>query len=395
MKKILFGTTALLAAGAFASAAQASDPIKLQLGGYMEYWMAAADQDKDSNLNVNSFDIQGESEIWFVGKTTLDNGMTIGVQVELEAGSNNNGDDTVDESYLFLEGKYGKAIVGAEDTAAYLMSVSAPSASDLGGAWVTSEGDAVQYMPTGSVRGLDVIPNTLGDENKLTYFTPKFYGLQAGVSYVPSNNKGGDDGWATADGTSIVSVSNSESVAKARDFDQAWAFGLAYGTDIAGIGVKASAHYVTIDMGGTDAGRVSEGFTDGTVREFGGGLNLSYQGFTVGGGIKRKVSSETSGAAQARTDGFAWNAGVMYAEGPYKVSLNYANSKTEGDSRDGGPTDGHDKIDVIRLGGAYALGPGVNMFAEVGYTDAKDETGADASGNEGAYGGVVGLHLNF
>ena len=34
MKKILFGTTALLAAGAFVSTAQASDPIKLQLGGY-------------------------------------------------------------------------------------------------------------------------------------------------------------------------------------------------------------------------------------------------------------------------------------------------------------------------------------------------------------------------
>ena len=77
MKKILFGTTALLAAGAFASAAQASDPIKLQLGGYMEYWVAAANQDSAFSTPVNSFDIQGESEVWFVGKTTLDNGMVI------------------------------------------------------------------------------------------------------------------------------------------------------------------------------------------------------------------------------------------------------------------------------------------------------------------------------
>ncbi|SBW09043.1 putative Outer membrane protein (Porin) [uncultured Alphaproteobacteria bacterium] len=393
MKSILIGSTALLAAATIAPSAQASEPVKLQLGGYMEYWMAAADQDKDSNLNVNSFDIQGESEIWFVGKTTLDNGMTIGVQVELEAGSNNNGDDTIDESYLFLEGKYGKAIVGAEDTAAYLMSVSAPSASDLGGAWVTSEGDQIQYMPTNGVIGLDVIPNTLSDENKLTYFTPKFYGVQAGVSYVPSNNPGGDDTWAGVSGTVVVPAANSESVAKARNFDEAWAFGLAYDADVAGVGVKASAHYVTIDMGGTNAGRVSQGFTDGTIREFGGGLNLSYQGFTVGGGVKRKIAA---GSTQlSPTDGFAWNAGVMYAEGPYKVSLNYASSKTQGVDRSGGPLDGHDEIDVIRLGGAYALGPGVNLFGEVGYTNAQDETSDKSKGNEGAYGGVVGLHLNF
>ena len=56
MKKILFGTTALLAAGAFASAAQASEPVKLQLGGYMEYWVAAAQQDDDFVGSVNSFD---------------------------------------------------------------------------------------------------------------------------------------------------------------------------------------------------------------------------------------------------------------------------------------------------------------------------------------------------
>lgn len=382
MKKILFGTTALLAAGAFASAAQASDPIKLQLGGYMEYWVAGANQDDDSNLSVNSFDIQGESEVWFVGKTTLDNGMVIGVQVELEAGSNNNGDDTVDESYMFLEGKYGKAIIGSENDAAYLLHVNAPNASDMGGAYVTSEADTVQYLPTGGATGLDAIPNTLSDNNKFTYFTPKFYGFQAGVSYVPSNTQNGDDQTVTA----INGVTNSESIVKAMTFDEAWAFGAAYSAEFSGIGVKASAHYVTMDMNHTVGG--------GDVQEFGGGLNLSYQGFTVGGAAKRKVASADTGAAQAATDGFAWNAGVMYAEGPYKVSLNYATSTTEGTSRASGS--GHDEIDVWRLGGAYALGPGVNVFAELAYSDANDaDTGAGTVDNKGAYGGVVGLHLNF
>ena len=35
MKKVLYGTTALLAAGMFASAAEAAQPLKLSIGGYL------------------------------------------------------------------------------------------------------------------------------------------------------------------------------------------------------------------------------------------------------------------------------------------------------------------------------------------------------------------------
>ncbi len=383
MKKILFGTTALLAAGAFVSTAQASDPIKLSLGGYMEYWVAGANQDGDYTGSVNSFDIQGESEVWFVGKTTLDNGMTIGVQVELEAGSNNNGDDTVDESYLWVEGKYGKIIVGSENDAAYLMHVNAPDASQMGGAHTTSEGDTIQYLPLGAgVSSLDTINNALSDNNKFTYFTPKFYGFQLGASYVPSNNQGGDDSAAT---TGFDNGLNSESIAKATDFDEAWAFGANYTATVGGFGIKASAGYSLIDM---NAAAVAG---DNTVSEISGGLNVSYQGFTVGGSAKRRIASVTTGVGD--TDGFVWNAGVMYGEGPYKVSLNYIASEVRGAAETGaGANAGEDTARIYRLGGSYDLGPGVILFSELAYSATHNE-GTDA--NDGAYGGVVGLHLNF
>ncbi|MFH1805691.1 MAG: porin, partial [Pseudomonadota bacterium] len=44
MKKILIATTAL-AAVAFAGQAQASEKIKLSLGGYMEQWVGFSDED--------------------------------------------------------------------------------------------------------------------------------------------------------------------------------------------------------------------------------------------------------------------------------------------------------------------------------------------------------------
>lgn len=58
------------------------------------------------------------------GETTLDNGLTIGVNVQLESFSEA---DTVDEAYLFLQSPImGQLIVGDENNAAYLLHVTAP-----------------------------------------------------------------------------------------------------------------------------------------------------------------------------------------------------------------------------------------------------------------------------
>ena len=153
--------------------------------------------------------------------------------------------------------------------------------------------------------------------------------------------------------------------------------------------MKASAGYVMADDNSVIGNAAGHPAGDTGVQELGGGLNLSYQGFTVGGGVKRRIASVNTSAAA--TDGFVWNAGVMYAEGPYKVSLNYVNSTVEGSHA----ASGHDEVDIWRVGGSYDLGPGVILFSELAYSDAQDESGNDALGNEGAYGGVVGLHLNF
>lgn len=388
MKKILFGTTALLAAGAFASAAQASDPIKLSLGGYMEYWVAGASQDGDYANPVNSFDVQGESEVWFMGKTTLDNGMTIGVRVELEAGSNNNTsggtDDIIDESYFWLEGKYGQLRVGSDDAAAYQLAVTAPDASEFGGIMIGSEGDTEKYLPVThgtSVSIIEPIFTNLGDENKLTYFSPRFYGFQGAVSYIPSNNGSGDDGSAT-----------SETIQKAANFDEAWSFGVNYAGEFSGVGVKAYGGYQVTDMSNASTVTTNPNAnTKDPAQDIGGGLSLSYQGFTVGGSVHRRIQSTAATVGTNSLDGFAWNAGIQYAEGPYAVSFGYANSKVEGNIAN----PGKDEVDVYRIGASYILGPGVKAFGQVAYSDAQDETGTASLGNEGAWGGAVGLRLNF
>ena len=112
-------------------------------------------------------------------------------------------------------------------------------------------------------------------------------------------------------------------------------------------------------------------------------------GFTLGGAY-RVMDSDTATGAAASNDGHAWDLGVMYAEGPYAVSFSYTASSVEG-----GAAAGEDDIDLWRIGAKYALGPGVNVFGQVAYLNAEDDTGDATLGNEGAIGGVVGLKLVF
>ncbi|MBN2751903.1 MAG: porin [Rhodospirillaceae bacterium] len=387
MKKFLIGTTALLAAGAFVSTAQASDPIKLSLGGYMEYWVAGASQDGDyrDGNRVNNFDVQGESEIHFKGKTTLDNGMTIGVQVELEAGSNNNGTDTVDESYMWLSGKYGKLIVGSENDVTYLSHVGAPEASQMGIGIAESDTNKYLLVPVAYLEPI-MGGETTGDANKLSYFTPKYYGFQAGVSYTPSNTTAGDDASAT-----------SETIAKAISIDDTWGVSLAYSNTFSGVGVKAQAGYAISDDNGTTARTTLPG-QDGEIQDFGGGLSLSYMGFTLGGSARRLVSNVNTSLASR--DGVAWDAGLQYAEGPYAVSLSYTRSDVVSARGNAVTTNDNDTVDLWKVGANYKLGAGVDLFGQLAYLDAQDEDATNSAAarqksNDGAFGGVVGLKLNF
>ncbi|HCK18211.1 MAG TPA: porin, partial [Thalassospira sp.] len=67
-------SSALVAVG-FAGAAQASEPISLSVGGYMEQWAGVASQE-DAYESRNAF--QSDTEVHFAGSTTLDNGIEVG-----------------------------------------------------------------------------------------------------------------------------------------------------------------------------------------------------------------------------------------------------------------------------------------------------------------------------
>jgi len=399
MKKILVASTALVAAGMItAGSAAASEKIKLNLGGYSKWWVVGAWQEGSYEAGVgagsgsaNNVDVKGENEVWFGGSTTLDNGLQVGIDMQLRTGGHSDSStasgaatsDTIDESYVWVSGGFGKVIVGTENNGTYLLHVTAPDAAgnwNEGGVMMGNQAiarpSAVTTLPGGNTTAI----LTDNDADKITYVAPAFYGLTLGASYVPN---------ATEDNQNVFGNANSATNAAS----EIYGVGALYANTFGGVGVKVSAGWVTYDIsGGTDRSQ-----------ELAFGTQLSYAGFTLGGSY-RDVSQNGSGYNPAAVSGangtnsatgYGWDLGLQYATGPYAVSLAYFNSKVQGGNN---TLSGEDEITAYQLSGKYTMGAGVDLLASVGHIEYDDEQAKaatnDTNHNEG-WTVMTGLSLQF
>ncbi len=84
-KQLLLGSTALIAGALVAPGiAAAEDPVRLDVRGYSHKYFGVGDVDNDSIPGQTGVSERSDGEIHFKGSTTLDNGLTVGVHVELE-----------------------------------------------------------------------------------------------------------------------------------------------------------------------------------------------------------------------------------------------------------------------------------------------------------------------
>lgn len=391
MKKILVASTALVAASVMsAGAASASEKIKLELGGFSKWWVVGAWQDDSFQANrnaagaqgdYNSVDIKGDNEIFFSGSTTLNNGMSVGVNIELEAGGNHNTNgansdsaDLIDKSNVFVSGGFGKFIIGTEANGTALLHVMAPDAaanidSDgiLTGGWAIVRPD--------NVNGIQVTTaiDTDSDAEGITYVAPTFYGLTLGASYKPNSSQD----------TRAASRINGNADVTAGEI---YGVGGLYANTFGGVDLKVSAGWATYDL---NQGSANAQGKDG-VQEYAFGTQLAYAGFTVGGSYRKLNSDAGANNTAVLPESRTWDAGIQYASGPYAVSLFYFNSKSAGTQN----VEGDDEFTVYQLSGKYALGAGVDVLATVGHAEYEDETNRPQNENKG-WSVMTGLSLAF
>ena len=364
MKKILFGTTALVAAGLVTSA-NAADKISLSLGGYMWQEVGIADNVAgETNVNLVS-----NAEISFGGKTTLDNGITIGVDVQLEA--NSQAADQIDESYLWIESTWGKVILGTENGVGDLITTHAPGVGPFGidgsnvGYWVSNAAS------NNAVATIDVAGS--GDHEKITYISPKLFDLvQAGVSYTPS--------LSAEDGKAVSTTASTHDIYEAT---------VLVTTSVAGVAVRASTSY----LHGSNTG------AGGPLEQISAGLSTSFAGFTVGGGYGRTITKATNADATAASgDGWAYNLGVSYVTGPYGVSLGYHYGQAEGNTGDNGS---NENLLVSELGFSYNISSGVDFKSGISYARYDEDTansvfnGAAFEAENDQWTWINGIYLTF
>ncbi|MCG8493965.1 MAG: porin [Sneathiellales bacterium] len=326
MKKIALGTTALVAATALtAGTASAAEKIKLGLGGYLQTSFVAASYDDGDQLPT---DIRHEGEVHFTGSTTLDNGLTFGVNIQLEARATG---DQVDETYMFVEGAFGRVNVGSENSAAYLMHFASPEPVI---AWGLNDPNA----EAGGFTTPSTAPTEVSDSDKITYFTPRFSGFQVGASFTPD----GDEETGTG-------ASPSNPISDEGAEDEAYSISANYVNTFNGISVKGSLGYDIITSTSSD-----------DIEELSAGLQLGYGGFKVGGAYKL-TENEGDVDNQERHD---WNLGINYGQGPWNIGVQYARVEFD-DATDG-------EYDAVVIGGNYILGPGVTAFGGVQFHKADD-----------------------
>lgn len=132
--------------------------------------------------NTRDHHIAREAEIEFEGKTTLDNGVEVGVKVQLEAETCA---DQVDQSYVWFEGGFGLVRLGNHYGASYEMFYGAPT--PIVGHGVNTPN--FLHLAVGGnsiVTPLTYVTATFKSE-KVTYFTPRITGFQLSAFYTPDS----------------------------------------------------------------------------------------------------------------------------------------------------------------------------------------------------------------
>lgn len=370
MKKFLYGTTALVASGMVASAASAAEPISLGLSGYYTSVLALSDDDAPGTGDTS---VKQDAEIIFSGSTTLDNGLTAGVEVIMEAATSI---DQIDEHYAYLEGSFGRVEIGSDDGASFKMGYVAPFPTD--GHGVDTPG--VLNISRRSSRTSALITMS-ADANKITYFTPRFSGFQLGFSYTPEV----DPGAAGAAGQPALAFGT-----PGTGTGGAAAFGVRSSVnggieDILEVAGNYWGKYEDVEIGislaYSQGDRESAGITaagagitpavSGDPEAYHAGISLSTAGFTVSGAWYESEDLVpgvgVAGAGRPGIDEEAWNLGVIYETGPWKVGVAYLDSET--DTPAGTALGG--ELSLLDLGAQYTLGPGVAVGADL--TFAEDE----------------------
>ena len=372
MKKVLYTTTALAAVGMFAFSgadAVAAEKVKIGVGGYFIWAAGVSDSDSDMHKGQGSHNMVTDSEIYFRGNTTLDNGIRIDAIVQLEtdpantaatgSGTGTSVGNVIDESYLKVGNlkQWGEFRLGTTKSAHFIFRAMGPHVSTIINA--TNHDQSGLFVPsTTPLKGPNTFLNHEGGADRMLamYVTPNLNGFQGGISYTPSQ-------------------SNTNAPPQTKGADPGESSNVSLGANYKGkfgdASVAVSGGYTKVD------GKKGAGSEYTTLQ---GGLKVSFAGFSIGG---HWAEREDDTPMDNTDDREGYMAGIGYKTGPWNVALTWLNT-----TDDVSDNPGEVEHNQYTLGMTYSLGAGVVVGASLFSIDLADEMAVTDLGADGQPGGT-------
>jgi outer membrane protein OmpU len=341
---------ALLASAAVAAPGYgAQAQLTVTLGGYTTFRAATYDSDTPG---ATSREFQNETEIRIRADGKADNGLLYGVRIDLENDEDGGGIST-DKASVYVGGSWGRIELGDHEGAANELFIYAPVVGNgqIDEAWYDFAGPG---LPTDDL----LSPADTSDATKISYVTPRFWGLQAGVSYVPQS----DD-----EAQSVVGFKAFDPDVGENAYQDLVEAGINYKREFAGVSLILAGAYVHGDA------KVGS-----TVRDFnawGVGTQIGWQGFTVGGAYNDNGDSQIETAERSVK---SWNVGIAYQSDEWGVATQYQKVDLPGRN-----------INIYAVGAEYEIAEGLTFGPEVIFFDDDDRQVGDG------YVALATLNLEF
>ena len=366
MKKVLLGTTAIAVAGfvvGSAATANAAEPISVGINGYWKSAMAMINEDNDDgNLSDarNSHALGSDVEMSLSGATTLDNGLTVGFNAQLEGGNDAavSSGEAFDEAWFYFSGAFGELRMGKVESARQQAGVT------FGGGAASNFGVNSPFFIFGNGGG-NLFTRTnddgIGNEDnvKLVYALPSFNGVNLAVSYAPNDAENQQYGGNTGD--TVGALQNNLAV------------GANYTADFGGGSVTLRGGYEAYVLERCNASAATQTCND-NPESVNLGAAVSFGSVTIAADTltTSQVTQTTTGTDRERSD---HHVGASYNMGATTISLGWGHSEVEQTNLT------TDELDLYELAASYVLGPGIDVQAAIRSCEFDDETAGDNNDN--------------
>jgi outer membrane protein OmpU len=375
MKKLLLGTTGLVAAAAmFVSAANAQTP-KVTIGGFANFEAGATSDDLDGGQRAQGF--RNDTELSFRVDGKMDNrdlgyGAVVDLEADVTPDVNNQGFNAA-RTYVYLDGTWGRFELGSNQGASSTMRVDASTlaaaSGGIDGSWVFFANPTGQSfittpgLPTehGSLTSLN--DESQSNANKITYYSPRYQGFQVGVGYQPDQ---------TDRGQTVSRLENN----------------LGQSGDIVDGGLNYENQFGDVSLAAAATGQIGSSETAATqdLGAWNAGALIGYMGFKLAGSY---ADWSDSNALNGSAEGSYWTAGLGYDYGAFGSSVTYLASEYQAA---GNVTENEFENLVVSID--YKLAPGLTPYAE--YSLYNFDAAGDVRGqNNNGQVFLIGTQLAF